>query len=83
MGDIYVQEEGKRVRFVPCTLTHASADYHGKSLWEIDPLRKEDRRQMAANSKRSSFSGGTSPGNTTRERVVHLSFIVSVTILQI
>lgn len=48
MDDIYLQEEGERVRFIPCALTDASADYRGKSLWEIDQLRKEDRRQVAA-----------------------------------
>lgn len=46
MDEIYVQEDGERVRFIPCALTDASADYRGKSLWEIDQLRKEARRQV-------------------------------------
>jgi len=48
MDEIYLQEEGERVCFIPCALTDASADYRGKSLWEIDQLRKEDRRQVVA-----------------------------------
>jgi len=48
MNEIYLQEEGERVCFIPCALTDASADYRGKSLWEIDQLRKEDRRQVVA-----------------------------------
>lgn len=48
IDEIYVQEDGERVRFIPCALTDASADYRGKSLWEIDQLRKEARRQVVA-----------------------------------
>lgn len=48
MDNIYLQEEGDRIAFIPCALTDASADYRGKSLWEIDQMHKEDRRQVKA-----------------------------------
>lgn len=51
MDDIYVHEDAFGTQYVTCSLTDASADYRGKSLWEIEQLRAEGRRQIAGRSR--------------------------------
>ncbi|WP_018632645.1 Mu transposase C-terminal domain-containing protein [Neomegalonema perideroedes] len=49
MDRIWLRDpKGRGEPFLPCSLTERSAGMRGMSLWEIDQLRKEDRRQRAA-----------------------------------
>lgn len=45
MDTIWLRDPKGREDFTPCQLTGRSADMRSKTLWEIDQLRKEDRRQ--------------------------------------
>ncbi|KJS36237.1 MAG: transposase [Rhodospirillaceae bacterium BRH_c57] len=45
MDDIYLHDD--RGRFIPCSLTTRSRHHQGRTLWEIDQIHQEERRQQA------------------------------------
>lgn len=45
MDTIWLRDPKGQEPFEPCGLTNPSEPYRGRTLWEIDQLRKEDRRQ--------------------------------------
>lgn len=44
LDEIYVHDGTNPARFLACNLTDRSRPYQGKTLWEIDQMRQEDRR---------------------------------------
>lgn len=44
LDEIYLHDDASPARFIPCNLTDRSRPYQGKTLWEIDQMRQEDRR---------------------------------------
>ncbi|MFD1627710.1 Mu transposase C-terminal domain-containing protein [Azospirillum griseum] len=44
LDEIYLHDGTNPSRFVACNLTDRSRPYQGKTLWEIDQMRQEDRR---------------------------------------
>ncbi|MDD2869928.1 Mu transposase C-terminal domain-containing protein [Neomegalonema sp.] len=48
MDRIWLRDPKGREPFLPCALTEASGEMRGKTLWEIDQLHQEDRRQRDA-----------------------------------
>ena len=47
MDRIWLRDPTGRDAFIPCDLTTRSDAMRGKTLWEIDQLRKEDRHHKA------------------------------------
>ncbi len=47
MDEIYLHDEPGRARFTPCALTTRSRHDRGKTLWEIDQIRQEERDRNA------------------------------------
>lgn len=47
MDTIWLRDPKGHEPFEPCSLTVPSEQYRGRTLWEIDQLQKEDRRQRA------------------------------------
>ena len=54
MDTIWFHDPNGRQGFLPCALTDRSANMRSKTLWEIDQLRKADRRQRASHRRNSS-----------------------------
>lgn len=54
MNEIHLQADAGRIRFITCALTERSAAYRDRTLWEIDQIRLEERRQKNAHTPRSS-----------------------------
>lgn len=52
MDEIYLHQKGGRTRFVPCAMTDRTADFRGKTLWEIDQIRQEERQERNADQPR-------------------------------
>lgn len=49
LNEIHLHDEdGGRIRFVPCVLTDRSAAYRDRTLWEIDQIREEENRVQNA-----------------------------------
>ena len=46
MTEIYVHDGEGESRFLACILTDSNRDYRDKSVWEIDQMRKEGRKQI-------------------------------------
>ncbi|PWB84479.1 MAG: transposase [Methylocystaceae bacterium] len=44
MDEIYVHDESGRARFISCSLTDRSRHHGARTLWEIDQMRQEERR---------------------------------------
>ena len=53
MDEIYLHGESGRVRFISCIMTDRSAAYRGRTLWEIDQIRQEERRRQNAHAPRA------------------------------
>ncbi|WP_138471785.1 Mu transposase C-terminal domain-containing protein [Poseidonocella sp. HB161398] len=47
MDTIWIRDPNGRGPFEPCSLTVRSDPFRGRTLWEIDQIQKEDRRQRA------------------------------------
>lgn len=47
MDEIYIQDETQHGKFLPCAMTDLSAEFRGKTLWEIDQVRQTSRRLSA------------------------------------
>ncbi|MBT3069572.1 Mu transposase C-terminal domain-containing protein [Rhodomicrobium sp. Az07] len=47
MDEVYLHDEAVRLDFIPCALTDKSRHHRGRTLWEIDQIRKDERRQDA------------------------------------
>lgn len=47
MDEIYIHENLGRGQFLTCALTDKSSEFRGKTLWEIDQIRQENRRVAA------------------------------------
>jgi hypothetical protein len=47
MDEVYLHDEAGRLNFIPCALTDKSRHHRGRTLWEIDQIRKDERRQQA------------------------------------
>ncbi|HYD30291.1 MAG TPA: Mu transposase C-terminal domain-containing protein [Azospirillaceae bacterium] len=48
MDEIYLHDNAGRLNFIACGLTDKSRHHRGRTLWEIDQLRQEERRQHRA-----------------------------------
>ncbi|MGR2930051.1 Mu transposase C-terminal domain-containing protein [Acidithiobacillus ferriphilus] len=46
MDEIYLHEDVKRGKFIPCTLTEKSRHHRGRMLWEILQVNGEERRSQ-------------------------------------
>lgn len=44
MDEIHLHEDTGRIRFIPCGLTNRSRAYQGRTLWEIDQIRQDDKQ---------------------------------------
>lgn len=56
MDEIYIQDDTQHGRFLPCALTDLSAEFRGKTLWEIDQVRQTSRRHSAEHQSTELFS---------------------------
>ena len=48
LDEIYLHGGAGRANFLPCAMTDRSAAYRGKTLWEIDQIRLEERQRQNA-----------------------------------
>ncbi len=48
MDNLWLHVQSEQSRFIACSLTDRSRDHQDKSLWEIDQLRQEARKLIAA-----------------------------------
>lgn len=53
MDEIYLHSDSGRVRFLPCAMTDRSAAYRGRTLWEIDQIRQEERERQNVHAPRA------------------------------
>ncbi len=46
MDAIYLHDKGDRLEFIVCALTEKSRHHRGKTLWEIEQIRKDEARRQ-------------------------------------